>query len=60
MGVNTENCIFGTTLNPWDRKKIVGVTSGGCGALISVKGTKLSVGRDLLGSIRAPAHFIGV
>jgi len=54
------NEIFGTTNNPWDVTRTPGGSSGGCAAALAAGLTYLSVGSDLGGSIRIPAHFCGV
>jgi amidase len=54
------NDIFGTTNNPWDVARTPGGSSGGCAAALAAGLTYLSVGSDLGGSIRVPAHFCGV
>jgi amidase len=56
----TYNPIYGVTNNPWDLARTPGgSTGGGAAALASGIGC-LSLGSDLAGSIRIPAHFCGV
>jgi amidase len=56
----TYNPIYGVTNNPWDLARTPGgSTGGGAAALASGLGC-LSLGSDLAGSIRIPAHFCGV
>ncbi|HEY6341049.1 MAG TPA: amidase [Bryobacteraceae bacterium] len=56
----TYNPIYGVTNNPWDLARTPGgSTGGGAAALASGIGC-LSLGSDLAGSIRVPAHFCGV
>lgn len=54
------NEIYGTTNNPWDLGRSPGGSSGGCGAALAAGFSPLSIGSDIGGSIRVPAHFCGV
>ena len=54
------NQIYGTTNNPWDVKRTPGGSSGGSAAALAAGLGYLSVGSDIGGSIRTPAHFCGV
>ena len=54
------NEIFGTTNNPWDLERTPGGSTGGGAAALAAGLSYLSVGTDLGGSIRIPAHFCGV
>jgi len=54
------NDVFGTTNNPWDLARTPGGSSGGEAAALAAGLTYLSVGSDIGGSIRVPAHFCGV
>ncbi|MGB2636135.1 MAG: amidase family protein [Candidatus Acidiferrum sp.] len=54
------NRIYGTTNNPWDVKRSPGGSSGGSAAALATGLGYLSVGSDIGGSIRVPAHFCGV
>ena len=54
------NDIHGTTNNPWDLGRSPGGSSGGSGAALAAGFGPLSVGSDIGGSIRVPAHFCGV
>ncbi|MFH8618016.1 amidase [Streptomyces sp. NPDC017979] len=54
------NGIYGTTNNPWDRSRTPGGSSGGSAAALAAGFGALSIGSDLAGSLRAPAHFCGV
>ena len=60
LGVETENRIFGRTLNPWDPRCTPGGSSGGEAAAISAGLSPLGVGSDQGGSLRLPAHYCGV
>ena len=54
------NEIFGVSNNPWDVTRTPGGSSGGEAAALAAGLTYLSVGSDIGGSIRVPAHFCGV
>jgi amidase len=60
LDYTAENPVFGRTLNPHDESRTPGGSSGGCAAAVSSCLTPASVGSDLAGSIRIPAHFCGV
>jgi amidase len=54
------NDIYGTTGNPWDLGRTPGGSSGGSSAALAAGYGPLSLGSDIGGSLRAPAHFCGV
>jgi amidase len=54
------NEIYGTTNNPWDLARTPGGSSGGTAAALAAGLGFLSIGSDLAGSIRVPAHFCGI
>jgi amidase len=56
----TYNPIHGTTNNPWDLTRTPGGSTGGGSAAIAAGLGSLTIGSDLSGSIRIPAHFCGV
>src|SRR5262245_39308528 len=56
----TYNPIHGTTNNPWDVSRTPGGSTGGGSAALAAGLGCLTVGSDLSGSIRIPAHFCGV
>ncbi|MGA4792287.1 amidase [Nocardia sp. AB354] len=56
----TYNDVYGTTINPWDRSRGPGGSSGGSAAALAAGLTGLELGGDTAGSIRVPAHFCGV
>jgi amidase len=54
------NEIYGTTNNPWDSRRTPGGSSGGSAAALAAGYGPLSLGSDIGGSLRAPAHYCGV
>jgi len=54
------NKVFGTTNNPWNLERTPGGSTGGGAAALAAGLSYLSIGSDLGGSIRMPAHFCGV
>jgi len=60
MGSHTYNRVYGTTVNPYDRTKSAGGSSGGAGAAIAAGMLPLADGSDLGGSLRNPANFNNV
>lgn len=54
------NDIYGTTNNPWDLGRTPGGSSGGSAAALAAGFGSLSLGSDIGGSLRAPAHYCGV
>jgi amidase len=56
----TVNNIIGYTQNPKNRLLSSGGSSGGEGALISLKGSPVGFGTDIGGSVRIPAGFNGL
>jgi len=54
------NDIYGTTGNPFDLGRTPGGSSGGSSAALAAGYGALSLGSDIGGSLRAPAHFCGV
>jgi amidase len=54
------NDIYGTTNNPWDLKRSPGGSSGGSSAALAAGFGPLSLGSDIGGSLRIPAHFCGI
>jgi amidase len=56
----SDNPIYGTTNNPWDLTRTPGGSTGGGAAALAAGMGCLTLGSDLSGSIRIPAHFCGV
>lgn len=55
----TDNLVYGRTLNPWRLDRTCGGSSGGEAALVAAGASALGLGSDMGGSIRVPAHFCG-
>ncbi|KAF7594740.1 hypothetical protein BBP40_008447 [Aspergillus hancockii] len=60
MTADSQNNVFGRTLNPHGRHLTAGGSTGGEGALLALRGSILGVGTDIGGSIRIPALCCGV
>jgi amidase len=60
MHWDSTNPLFGSTLNPCDRSRTAGGSSGGEACAVATGVSGFGLGSDLGGSIRAPAHFCGV
>jgi Asp-tRNA(Asn)/Glu-tRNA(Gln) amidotransferase A subunit family amidase len=60
MNYDADNPVFGRTVNPHDITRTPGGSSGGCAAAISACMTPASLGSDMTGSVRVPAHFCGI
>ncbi|GAA0251368.1 amidase family protein [Actinomadura nitritigenes] len=57
---HTTSGIGGTTLNPWDRARTPGGSSGGDAVALVTGMTALGIANDLGGSLRFPAQCCGV
>lgn len=59
FGTTTENPHYGNTVNPWNRSKIAGGSSGGSSAALVAGLCFAAIGTDTGGSIRIPAALTG-
>ncbi|HEX6254523.1 MAG TPA: amidase [Euzebyales bacterium] len=57
---HTDNELRGATVNPWDRSRTPGASSGGEAAAVASGMSPLGLGNDGLGSLRWPAQCCGV
>lgn len=60
MTGDSDNNIFGRTLNPRNKLLTAGGSTGGEGALLALRGSILGVGTDIAGSIRVPSVCNGI
>lgn len=58
--MQTYNAVYGTTNNPWDPTRSPGGSTGGGAASLAAGFDYFTIGSDIGGSIRNPAHFCGV
>ena len=60
LWLESNNLIYGRTVNPWDPQHTVGGGSGGECALIAAGGSPFGLGAGLTSGVRIPASFCGV
>jgi amidase len=60
MRLHTDSELRGVTVNPWDRSRTPGGSSGGEAAAIATGMSPLGLGNDTGGSLRWPAQCCGI
>lgn len=60
LWIESENPLYGHTVNPYDIRRTAGGSSGGEAAVVGSGGSPFGVAADIGGSIRVPALFCGV
>ncbi|KIJ04986.1 hypothetical protein PAXINDRAFT_183014, partial [Paxillus involutus ATCC 200175] len=59
LSFEATNDVFGVTENPHKKGYSPGGSSGGESALLALGGSRIGVGTDVAGSVRAPSHYSG-
>lgn len=60
MRWDTDNDLFGRTVNPWDPARSPGGSSGGDAVAVATGMSAIGLGNDFGGSLRLPAYAAGV
>lgn len=59
LSFESFNDVWGRCLNPHNARYSPGGSTGGEGAILAFGGSRIGIGSDVAGSVRAPAHFSG-
>ena len=59
LSFESTNDVWGRCKNPHNEGYSPGGSTGGEGALLASGGSRIGIGSDVAGSVRAPAHFSG-
>lgn len=59
LSFESTNDVWGRCANPHNTKYSPGGSTGGEGALLAFGGSRIGIGSDVAGSVRAPAHYSG-
>ncbi|KAJ9605734.1 hypothetical protein H2200_009583 [Cladophialophora chaetospira] len=60
LSFESTNDLWGVCRNPHNPKYSPGGSSGGEGALLALNGSRIGIGSDVAGSVRAPAAWSGI
>ena len=60
LSFESTNDLWGVAKNPHNTKYSPGGSTGGEGALLAMNGSRIGIGSDVAGSVRAPAAWSGI